>query len=67
MPHRTRQPDRESAIRRLLRDTGGSTMLEWCLLLAAIALPSYWIISTGLNVLVEHYRLMTMLNSLPFP
>lgn len=46
---------------------GGATALEWALLLGAIAIPSYFIITLALSVLVEHYRLMTFINSLPFP
>ncbi|MEM7624875.1 MAG: hypothetical protein AAF333_04525 [Planctomycetota bacterium] len=42
-------------------------MLEWVLLLAAIALPSYVIIRLGLDLLYTHYRLVTTLNGLPFP
>ena len=42
-------------------------MLEWTLLLAAIALPSYLIILLGLKVLFAHYQLVTTLNGLPFP
>jgi len=37
------------------------------LLLAAIAIPSYWIIRLALAVLVGHYQMMTTLNGLPFP
>lgn len=45
----------------------GATTLEWALLLAAIGLPSYWLIQLALNVLVGHYQMMTTLNALPFP
>lgn len=60
------------AIRRLKRkafhaEQSGATMLEWALLLAAIGLPSYWIIKLALNTLVAHYQMMTTINSLPFP
>lgn len=49
------------------RDEQGATTLEWALLLAAIALPSYWLMQLALNVLVGHYQMMTTLNALPFP
>jgi len=49
------------------RDTRGATTLEWALLLAAIALPSYVIFVMLLETLVAHYRMMVMLNHLPFP
>ena len=56
------------ASRRLVRGGDrGATMLEAVLLLAAVALPSYFIIQTGLRVLFAHYRLVTTLNGLPFP
>ncbi len=45
----------------------GATTLEWALLLAAIALPSYFIIRLGLALLFTHYRLVTTINGLPFP
>lgn len=48
-------------------DEAGATTLEWALLLAAIALPSYWLMQLALNVLIGHYRMMTTLNALPFP
>ena len=49
------------------RDETGATTLEWALLLAAIALPSYWLMQLAMNVLIGHYRMMTTLNALPFP
>ncbi len=48
-------------------DESGATTLEWALLLAAVALPSYWTIRMALHLLTDHYRMMTMINSLPFP
>ena len=52
---------------RLAREQDGTTTLEWALLLAAIAIPSYVIIVMALETLLGHYRMMTTLNSLPFP
>ena len=54
-------------IRRLLTDETASTMLEWALLLAAIALPSYVAIRLALMSIVGHYQMMSAINSLPFP
>jgi len=51
----------------LIKNQRGATMLEWTLLLAAIALPSWFIIKMVLSALVGHYRMMTTLNGLPFP
>jgi len=45
----------------------GATTLEWALMLGVIAVPSYVLISVGLRLLVDHYRMMTTLNGLPFP
>jgi len=50
-----------------LNDQQGATTLEWALLLAAIALPSWFIIRMALATLVGHYRMMAALNALPFP
>jgi len=52
---------------KLLADQSGATSLEWALLLAAIGLPAWFILNGALNLLVAHYRMMTMINSLPFP
>jgi len=49
------------------RGVRGATMLEWALLLVAIALPSYFIMRIALEALVGHYRLVTTVNGLPFP
>ena len=57
--------DRASEVRQL--DECGATTLEWAMLLAGIALPAYFIINICLNLLVDHYRMMTTLNALPFP
>ena len=57
----------ELASPRLLGGEGGATSLEWALLLGAIAIPSYLIITTLLRTLVGYYQMMTTLNALPFP
>ena len=49
------------------RDDRGATMLEWCLLLAAVVLPAWVIIRIGLNTLAGHYGLVTTMNQMPFP
>ena len=54
-------------LRRLHRARRGATMLEWCLLLAAIGIPSYFLFAMGLAILAEHYKLITTMNALPFP
>jgi Flp pilus assembly pilin Flp len=52
---------------RLLRDDRGTTSLEWALLLGAIALPSVYIFTMSLGVIVDYYRMMTQITSLPLP
>ena len=52
---------------KLHRRVRGATALEWTLLLAAIALPSYFLVLLGLNILTAHYDLLRTVNALPFP
>jgi Flp pilus assembly pilin Flp len=56
-----------NALRQLDADEAGVTSLEWTLLLAAIALPSYFIMRLALQTLVAHYGMLTTLNGLPLP
>ncbi len=49
------------------QDESGGTTLEWTLLLVAIVLPGYYLIRTGIAMLVGYYQMMAFLNSLPFP
>ena len=52
---------------RLHRDESGATTLEMMLLAAAVILPSVYVIDLCLDVIVGHYRMITLINSLPFP
>lgn len=54
-------------LQRLHRQTSGASTLEWVLLLAAIGLPAYWIISMALAALTGHYHMITTLIHMPFP
>jgi Flp pilus assembly pilin Flp len=56
-----------SLVPRKLRDDRGATMLEWCLLLAAVVIPTWIIIRIGLATLAGHYGLVTTMNQMPFP
>ena len=56
-----------SLLPKRLRDDRGATMLEWCLLLAAVVIPAWVIIRVGLNILSAHYGLVTTINQMPFP
>ena len=57
----------EKTLRAIIDDESGTTTLEWLLLLGAIALPSIYILTMALGAVVDYYRMMTTLNSLPFP
>ncbi len=54
-------------VRRVLREERGATMLEWCLLLAFIAIPAWVMIRYGLALLAAHYGLVSTMNQMPFP
>jgi hypothetical protein len=41
--------------------------IEWSLVLAAVALPMYFVLMLLLDVLVGHYQMVTYLQTLPFP
>jgi len=56
-----------SRLRRLHSQEGGQLTLEWTLLLAAIALPMYWVFRICLSVLVAHFRMVTFMETVPFP
>lgn len=60
-------PSLSEQIQSLHQDEQGATMLEWCLLLAAIALPSYFIIRMGLEALIGHYQLIITMVGAPTP
>lgn len=46
---------------------GGQMTIEWALVLAAVALPMYFVLMMLLDVLVAHYQMVTYLQTLPFP
>ncbi|HET6429037.1 MAG TPA: hypothetical protein VFJ30_11530 [Phycisphaerae bacterium] len=54
-------------LRRLYRCEKGQLTLEWTLLLAAIALPMYWVFRVCLSVLTAHFRMVTFMETVPFP
>jgi len=51
----------------LASDQTGQSTIEWVLLLAVFALPMIWVIRILLNVLAEHYRMVSFLETLPYP
>ena len=48
-------------------DTAGATTVEWALLLVAVGLPSFWVFSVILGAIAELYRMVTFVETLPFP
>ncbi len=48
-------------------DCAGQMTVEWAIVLAAVALPMFFVIRLGLNVLVAHFQMLTFLQTLPFP
>ncbi len=60
-------PETTDSLRSLLSDEQGATTLEYALLLAAIGIPSWYVVQTAIYALIGHYQMMTAINSLPFP
>ena len=54
-------------LRRLCQDTRGQITIEWALVLAAVALPFYFVFRICLDLLVAHFQMVTFLQGLPFP
>lgn len=54
-------------LRRLHADQRGQMTIEWSLVLAAFALPMFFVIRTCMEILVAHYQMVTFLETLPFP
>ena len=62
--------DALTAIRRAgvrLADDRGQMTLEWALVLAAFALPMFFVIRVCMSVLVAHFQMVSFLETLPFP
>ena len=55
------------SILHLARDEGGQTTIEWALVLVAFVIPMIAVLNKLLSVLVLHYRMVTFLETLPFP
>ena len=54
-------------IRALSPAEDGQTTVEWALLLACFGLPMIYVLAVLLSALVEHYRMVTFLQTLPYP
>jgi hypothetical protein len=51
----------------LHHDQRGQASVEWVLLMVAFGLPMVWVFARLLEVLAEYYRMITFLETLPFP
>ncbi len=58
---------RKLDLQRLVAEEDGATSLEWALLLAAIALPSWLLIRVALATLVAYYQMAVTLLGMPMP
>lgn len=52
---------------RLVRDERGQTTVEYMLIVAAFGIPLVWVMRRLLEVLAEHYRMISFLETLPYP
>ena len=51
----------------LAADEGGQTSIEWALLLGGFVLPMGYVLALLLDMLVAYYRMVSFLETLPFP
>lgn len=51
----------------LSADRRGQMTVEWSLLIAAFGLPMVFLFGVLLATLAEHYRMLTLVLTLPFP
>ena len=58
---------RRRKLREILTDETGQATIEWMLVLLAFIIPMIVILNMLLNTLIVHYRLVTFLETLPFP
>ncbi|OPX24396.1 MAG: hypothetical protein B1H04_02150 [Planctomycetales bacterium 4484_123] len=54
-------------LRRLGRQEAGQLTLEWAMVLAFIALPMYFVMKVCMRLLVAHYRMVSFMETVPFP
>lgn len=60
-------PNNLSLLRRLHGDQAGQVTLEWALILVVVVLPSFYLMRIFLGLLVDHWQMVTFLETLPFP
>ena len=57
----------KSSTSRFHGDQAGQATIEWVLILAVFSLPMIWVIRMLLNTIVEYYRMVSFLETLPYP
>lgn len=62
-----RTATRARSVPRILSDETGATMVEYTIIVAAIAIPMYFLFRIAMDTLLGHYAMMTFLNGWPFP
>ena len=58
---------RRRKLREILTDETGQATIEWMLVLLAFIIPMIVILNMLLDTLIVHYRVVTFLETLPFP
>lgn len=64
---RRRRRTWRTGIARAFSDDSGQMTVEWALVLAAIALPMYFVFTVCLRLLVAHYQMVSFMDTIPFP
>lgn len=63
--------DRAGAIwrrsRRFYMQDDGQLTIEWTLVLAAIALPMYFVFKVCMSLMAAHFRMVSFMETVPFP
>jgi Flp pilus assembly pilin Flp len=57
----------QEKLRRLRSDETGQTSLEYVLILVVFGIPMVAVVRWLLETLVEHYRMITFMETLPLP
>ena len=52
---------------RLHGDERGQTAIEWVLIVVLIGLPMMYVFTALLGILTEQYRMVSFMETLPFP
>ena len=58
---------RDGTFRELVSDATGQTAVEYTLILVVFGIPMIWLCRVLLAILSEVYRMVTFLETLPYP